>query len=580
MFKKFINLLLNIFLGKEHVPFAAKRLRQVIAYWKGVLDVFESWLYSRRYYWLLFSFLIVLVFFLISRLPYFLYYQIPYIQPDTSSYWVNVWQIENGQWPVFSYRTPGFPMFMYLVYKLISPSLFAVILVQNLIALFASLFMVYSVFSVRKSFILAPLAGIGMGVFLFSSVQLAADFSPLTESIYTSLIVMSFASVILGLYKKWNCCFILSSVFMALSISVRPTGQFLIVTYLMILLFLIINRKFYKYKRIISYGVPFPLILLIWLTYNYATFGKFKLTDGFEITLICGTGLYLAESPDYSPELNAAIRKLDSRVLPEDREIIRGDCMDFNKIRDAYYKGEYWDIGQILSAFKDENIPEYRQMHEMPLYKKVALHSIKENFSVFFKVYMMNLDLYFFGNMPQLIGLYRGNLPYFYDLIYIKKHHKKHLGEAEGKSFLKEYYYVDSLPGFVVNKTGDGPEDYKVEIVSHSLTRLHQKLIPYYFVIFRNATWPLISILICFFSGIIVLLTRFRNVNAFVLLILTSAPIGHSLICSVFSNTLRFSSPTIFVYYLSVFLFPVLFSGNILKIESQEASEEGDLKKS
>jgi hypothetical protein len=234
---------------------------------------------------------------------------------------------------------------------------------------------------------------------------------------------------------------------------------------------------------------------------------------------------------------------------------------NFPQTQSAYYKGEYWGIEHLLKQFEDENMPEYRDAgyDVIKLYKRVAMNSLKSNPHVFAKIYMMNLKLYFFETMPQRIGTYEQQLPYFYDILCLRKSYRLDLSEQEAKSLLREFY--DPLPPshFKITNDPSSPNGYKVELVDTFLSKIHKKLIRQFYVLYSQPIWPFMPLLLCLISGIITLLARFRNRNAFIMLILTSAPIGHALICSIFSYTLRFVSPTIFIYFLSVALIPLLF---------------------
>lgn len=252
------------------------------------------------------SFLIVLIPFLITRLPYFIYYPVPSLQPDYSSYWMPLYQMEIGNFPpVFNYRTPGYPLFMGIV-LLFSNKLMSIVLVQNILTLSAALILVFSIY--RAYLFLAPLAAIAISAYISSMSQLLTDMSLLTESVFTNLIILSIALLILALQRKHLISFVLTSACMALSIYVRPTGQFFIVIYGMVLFYMIYNK--YLKKHVYGFLAPFLFLMLLLPTYDYFTYGTFNITNGKEATLICGTSFYLEQNPSYSNELNNVIEKV------------------------------------------------------------------------------------------------------------------------------------------------------------------------------------------------------------------------------------------------------------------------------
>src|SRR5208283_905024 len=155
--------------------------------------------------------------------------------------------------------------------------------------LFSGLIVVYSIH--RTFYLLTPLAAIAITAYISSMSQVLTDMALLTESVFTNLIILSIAMLILALKNRKMIYFIISSACMALSIYVRPTGQFFAVTYCMVLLYLIYNK--YPGKNIYGFLAPFLALMLFLPTYNYFTYGKFNITNGKEITLICGTSFYI-----------------------------------------------------------------------------------------------------------------------------------------------------------------------------------------------------------------------------------------------------------------------------------------------
>jgi hypothetical protein len=453
---------------------------------------------------------------------------------------------------------------MQAVYSLLGEKVLNLIIAQCVISLASAISLLVCVFKVRRCLPLLPLVAVAMAAFQFDNLSLASDVAPLTESLFSSCLVFAAGFLILAVFNGGWLPFLLASAFMALSVSVRPTGQFLIVSYAMSMLFLLLNRTCYSWRSIMAFAIPLPALIFLWLSYNYFSFGSFKLTRGFELTLICGTSMYLSESKDYSPQLNEAIRRLDARVSPSDRAIIRGGSWDWRKMSSVYYRLEYWDIAEIWNNFDRMDIPERISLEKSGLFKKLGMDAIKRDFGIFLRIYYMNLQLYFTDNMRQCYYFY-ANLPHFVKQIYIKKPFEKYL-KGPPKDFLLEYYYPESMPkAFKIVKAPDSPDGCVVEMAPPPFpVKLHKRLSIWAFALFHKPFWSWLCIALCFISGLATLATRFRNANIFVMLLLSSAPVGHGFICSVFSNTLRFSGPTMFFYYLSAALIPLLFMGNIM----------------
>ena len=120
------------------------------------------------------SFLILIIMFAITRLPFFIYYPIVNINNDSTHYFTVVDQIDKGMWPSFVIRTPGYPLFMKFVFLFFNKNI-SLIAIQNIFSLLTSLFFVYVIHKVYVSSgrfkYLSLLASIGMGAFISSSIH-------------------------------------------------------------------------------------------------------------------------------------------------------------------------------------------------------------------------------------------------------------------------------------------------------------------------------------------------------------------------------------------------------------------------
>lgn len=501
---------------------------------------------------LVLSILIVVAGFLVTRLPYFLYYQVPSLQPDYSSYWAPLFELEKGKLPNFSYRTPGYPVFMWLVVS-VSNKLSSIVLAQNLLTLFSALLLVFSVY--RAYFALTPLAAIAITAHMTSSSQILSDIALLTESVFTSFLVASFALLIWGLKEKRLPALILSSLCMALSIYVRPTGQFFVVIWGMVLLFMLYNR--FGKARIAGFLLPFLVLMLLLPTYHYVSYGRFNITNGKELTLICGTSFYLKENGAYSEELNQAIRKVRDRYSEEDRKIVT-ETWNLSRFIGSYYKNEYWVIDQILTPFK--GVPEEKRIGLPGVYSMVAMDSIRRNPGLFLKIFLMNLRLYFFRDITLAYDIYAGQLGNEYNQLVLRRDYGTWAkSEDEKRSLLREYYDPVENPYFVKKDKEGG---YVVELKPTKLRVIHEAYNKVQYKIFRKAAWPVILFVIFLVSSVVFIARRGRDANSFLLIIITSSAIGHGIICSIFANTPRFSAPTEFLYYLSAALLPILLIKN------------------
>ena len=184
---------------------------------------------------LLVSFIIFTCGFLVTRLAFFYYYNIHNFSVDYLSYFTIVDQLDRGMLPNLSIRTPGYPLFLKLVFTFVSKNS-AVVVVQNSITFAVSLFFIYVIYKKYKSICL--FAAIALIAFVSSSVHLKNDTTLLAESLYVNAMLLFFALLILAIRYNSILLWILCSVDMAYAILLRPVGIILIIHYLMILFFL------------------------------------------------------------------------------------------------------------------------------------------------------------------------------------------------------------------------------------------------------------------------------------------------------------------------------------------------------
>lgn len=532
----------------------------------GKIKVVKDFCNKHRMLTLLFSFFLVVLPLLVTRLPFFLYYRVASIQPDYPGYFAILHQIEQGRWPIFTLRTPGFPLFMKAV-LMFNNKLIAVVLVQNALTLFSSLFMVYCVW--RVCIFCAPLAAAAMAVFITSSGQTISDIALLSESLYSSTLVCFFAFIFLAVYFKRAIFFLFSSLFMALAIYTRPTAMSFIVVALFIFLFMLFNR--YPRKSIFAFLIPLALFLTVLPAYNLLRSGRFTFTNTDGLTLLVSTSTYLEEDPAFGKDANDAIRKIQSRISEEDKKVIF-HSWDLNSFDESYYRLRYWDCWNILFPFysgivfpedsfasgKDgdvllfsgrRNISFYQ---ENRLYRAIALRALQSHPDIFLKAFILNLRKYFFDNLLVNEDFY-GHLNYMYEILFLKKDFGNGFySEGFRKEFLKEFYQPRPLKYFMLT------ESNSARFKPTRLQKLHAAYLKLHGALFRNVFWPLSTILLLAVSSLFMFSRKHAPQGPFILFVLCLSAIAHGVFCSVVSNVPRLSSPTLFIYYLSVALVPIM----------------------
>jgi hypothetical protein len=321
---------------------------------------------------------VVIVSFLITRLPYFLYYPVISVHPDTVGYFEIVDMIDKGMLPSLYLRPPGYSLFIKLV-LLFSNKLFSVVIAQGMMALISSLVFVYAVFKAYRS--LTILVSIALAAFISSHVYLESEISILSESVYVSVLVLAFAFFILALRLRKSVYFVLFSAASAYAVYIRPAGIFFIVIVIFTLVYLIVNR--YKRNHWAALAGPFTSLLLILAAYNLFTFHTFSLSNYGELTALIGLSNFMEQDDRNNKELNDAIKKIRDRSTPRDREILETswDPEKFDRAMFNSYNsgGDGGVIGTISTAMG--NPPPTEIARDIP--RVISRCNQKESLSIF-----------------------------------------------------------------------------------------------------------------------------------------------------------------------------------------------------
>jgi hypothetical protein len=525
------------------------------------------------------SFLILIIMFSITRLPFFLHYPVVDFDGDSPYYYMNVDQIDKGMWPAFIIRTPGYPLFLKFVFLFFNTNI-SLIALQNILSLLTSLFFIYVIHKVYAGrFKFLPLfTAIGMGAFISGSIHLISDTSFMTESLFVSFLVLFFALFILAIHSKKNLNWVSISICMAVLILIRPSALFFLLVSVIIIIFLLLNS--YKKKAVFLFVIPFVLILFLTALYNYFTIGTFSVSTFTENALISFTATFLEKSDTYPPEVNEAIEKCRDRIRTVHKNVMENswDPEKLSKVLKRYYNRNRKLIFSILIKYeKEDSYSLYLKW--MPILKKVALNSILSRPKIYFKYIYSNLLNIFFNSMGDADFYHMLKKRYLKALnyksyftksildrdsirykahplrLYSKKEYGGNITEAFPKSFLKEYWDPEVLSKIKMKKVGRK----KAVIIPTFLQRVHQSFKVIHEFLFRNISWIFIFFFTLIFSFIKLLKSRFHHKDAFILFIMTFSALLHGVVVATASlPILRLIYPMTFVYYLSLFLLPII----------------------
>ena len=517
------------------------------------------------------SYFIFLIFFLITRLPFFLHYPILLLSPDYPNYYTIADQIDKGFFPLFSIRTPGYPLFLALMF-LVFKTNFAVIVIQNLFTLASGLFFIFVINKIfGKTLKALPiLVSIAMGAFISLPIHLEMDTALATESIYISTIILFFGLLFLAITYRTRRYWIFCGITMAAVILIRPSGLFLAPLFLAILTFALLNN--YRKSLILLFALSFIGPLSLMSFYNYMTIGSFSISTFTEHALISFTSTFLQKSSEYSPEVNQAIQKSLDRLSPAKKNIIKKSWKidQVNHVLNRHYNPNRRIIFDTLKSFEEPNTDNL-YMKWRPILKKISLDAIRRHPMIYLKYIYANIYRYFFHKRPirlysRLQERYRSSLilkqkySHFYQYqaaevlrLYYKNEYIRTLDQEFVKNMLKEIWNQKPLTASQRSRLK------KVTLKPHFIQKIHQGFIKIHQFIFHNLLWIFFFLFSFLFSLFRMVATRFHHRGTFLFFVLTCSALLHGVVISMSSiSDARLSYPLDFIYYLSVFLFPIM----------------------
>ncbi len=533
------NTLFNIIYQK-----LAMALTGVVA----VISIFFGYIQIKKYldrYLLMLSFALLSIVFCITRLPFFLYYPIPFFAPDSATYFIPVYQIIHGQWPVFALRTPGYPIFSALI-LILTNRIFYLILAQTVLLFLSAALLTWSVYRYKRY--LAFPAALGMAAFLASPFCIGSDFSPLTESIYSSTLIFIVSFLILAIKTKRPLWLFLCSAMLGASVFVRPSALYLVVIYLLIIIHMAAKR--YTVKRFIAFISPYPIVLLSLLMYNYFTIGVFSFTNMAEFQSYYITAPYWTPDEDLPENANEIITKFREDMPSEHKKILY-DSWNIFKLYPLF-------LTYILDSSQGK-IPHDKGFSNLDgeLYGKIGKTAIKKNPVMYIK-FITTMFFYHFAFFYYGDETYYSNIPSMYEYLYISKDYPF----IEKPYIMWEYTKPPVTPYIkIVDENGIK----KITYVPTFLQKLHTNIMKW-FVLFVNRVLWVILFFGAFFASVYMLVkTQFKNEAAFILFIITSIELGMATSTYLMVAAIpRYTSPGDFLIFLAPVFSLSLYTGNIL----------------
>jgi hypothetical protein len=482
--------------------------------------------------YLIIGVILFLICFILPRAPFFVHYAAPGYNKDYSTYYRVVRQMESGNWPQFDHRSPGFPLFLKLMYSF-SDNPMPVIVVQNLLLLSACIVLILSVFFTYRQ--LTLFAAIAVSGYTSTSASVFHNTGLFSDNLYIIFLILLHALLILAVKKeKWGF-FSAASFCMAFAILTRPAGLYLILIFLIVLLFLIRNK--YPFKAILHFAAPLVGLMFLLATYNFFTIKKFTLTPAGEKSLMCATATFWEQDSTYPPELNQAIKKVQARLTEDERKIIFTSWNQF-KLYQVFYK--HFQPHTILEPMRDisDRYIEFRH-----LLRKVSLDAIRKHPDLYMKFVTVMMRIHFVYNIQIDLKLYQKYYPERY--VYLLE---------------SNYSQIETLKSdFVVSRENGR---LRAAVRPTLLGKIHIFYNDIIHLVFRNSYWAYLLIITFVVSAAILLRSSFRSREAFIIFTMALSVFASGLlVCLVQRSWVRYSFSVEFLHYLSAALLPTLFSG-------------------
>ena len=226
------------------------------------------------------------VFFLLLRLPYFIWNSFPRIDGDTFEYFEYAYDIKNGILPDFSVIPPLYSVFLFLLSSL-GISLYGFVVFKVLLAFLGYAFL----FTQLKKTNVLPVWSLLLFIIIVSSssfnLQLETAF--MTESLYKPILLF-FIGLIIRLYNNptLKSNYILIPLFAVVAALVRSNGMYLYFFVVLIIGFLFFFKRKKYWKQFILITSTFVILNGAWSIFNYASYGTPLFGNTYRIKVILG----------------------------------------------------------------------------------------------------------------------------------------------------------------------------------------------------------------------------------------------------------------------------------------------------
>lgn len=260
---------------------------------------------------------IVLIGVVLVRLPFFFYYPLPIVGPDSYGYYTEIANLEAELWPSFGLRTPGYILLVWFIRKITHDALF-VVFVQVAITTLTAIGIPIVMATYQPRLVL-PLS-LALVVYFTAPMFVLWDIALLTDGVYVCAMMWALTGLYIGIANRHRHYAVLGSFMAGWAIYVRPNGAFLIVVFL-----LAAGWALWRYRNLwLPFALLAPLLAMLGglFFYNSRSTGITGFSCLQESKLTAWSSVSVDPDPSFPAAVNAALETRNRLISPNDRDVV------------------------------------------------------------------------------------------------------------------------------------------------------------------------------------------------------------------------------------------------------------------
>ncbi len=536
-------------------------------------------------YTLALSWLILLGAFLLARLPYFLYSPVPEVATeDTMENYEVVMQMLSGEGKIdFSHISAGYPLFLMFI-GFISNTIMAVVIAQNIASFVAGAFFIYAIHRCYPNLTIW-VAFVFTGYFASeNNIHWDSDLYP--DSLYASVLLLLCGVLLLAIKKNNIYYYSIASCLLGYLVLIRVSSVFLFPIILILIVFLLVNKK--PVKSLIALLAPVIIILFSYSAYNSYSIGSFNFIP---VERISRAKRPVEKRITVSGQDQKFINHVLNFLPPEHEYNLIQNSWDVDKVNTAYLETRFGNelyldsTGKLILKtifFKKLNIDTLVSSSKLDQYE-----IYKNEFHQRFGFTKCFIEVSYSDSKYKTINLlaYFSNFTIdydFYNYRYGWRYFFFNVGQCQTGPF-RYYPYHGGKKGIMIDdqlrifgfkelvnyppKTSADFEKEKEKRNASIPYKIYGKAKKIFFsILFKNIVWVILFFAAFFISFYKLIKSKFSDSNSFLVFIFCLINISSALLFTLISMALpRYTFTTEFTYYIVISLLPLMVEFSLFK---------------